>query len=255
MAAATRLSPRAGRRTADARSDVSRLGSDHSSPSTTPEFVFLAAGRSGGHSAQPALPGRPVPDNLLVTRQPARRRSPLRRAAAAVPGQLVLLSAAMPRSRWRSSRSGPGRWSRPARPTPPPSWPASRCAAPIASSTAATFIVGIPANVVRPGRRLRSAAGPRHPGADGPDARGRMARRAGLSRSGARARPVREFLYADDLADACLFVMRHARDGDADQSGRRREPVDRRAGRARFAASSAIAGGWSSTRRSPTACR
>ena len=44
--------------------------------------------------------------------------------------------------------------------------------------------------------------------------------------------PRREFLHVDDLADACLFLMRHYDGGDARQRRHRRGPHDPRAGRA-----------------------
>ena len=68
-------------------------------------------------------------------------------------------------------------------------------------------------------------------------------------------RPVREFLYVRDLADACLFVMQHYDERRADQPRRRlgtlhcaRRPAHRRSRRLPRPNSS-------STRTSPTACR
>ena len=69
-------------------------------------------------------------------------------------------------------------------------------------------------------------------------------------------RPRREFIYVDDLADACLFVMQSVlgRPGSA-EFRRRSRPLDRRLWPRRSARSSVSPAGWNSTSRSPTACR
>ena len=65
----------------------------------------------------------------------------------------------------------------------------------------------------------------------------------------------REFIFADDLADACIHVMLDYWPRRSDQSRRRTRAFHRRAGARSFAASSALRAGWNSTLRSPTACR
>ena len=69
------------------------------------------------------------------------------------------------------------------------------------------FISAMPTNLYGPNDNFDLQLQPRAAGADPqvPRRQGRAA--APRSRSGAPARPRREFLHVDDLADACLFLM------------------------------------------------
>ena len=62
---------------------------------------------------------------------------------------------------------------------------------------------------LRAGRQFRPDLQPCGAGADAQDRRGQGERRRLASRSGASGTPQREFLYVDDLADACVFLLKH----------------------------------------------
>ena len=69
-----------------------------------PTYVFLAAGKSGGIAANQTNPADLMRDNLLVTAHVIHAAHVHGVQEAPLPGQLVQLSAALCRSRWRSSR-------------------------------------------------------------------------------------------------------------------------------------------------------
>ena len=68
-------------------------------------------------------------------------------------------------------------------------------------------------------------------------------------------RPRREFLHVDDLADACVFLLKHLLRRAAGQRRHRRGHHHRRVCRSGAARWSAGRGGWSSTPPVPTARR
>ena len=108
----------------------------------------------------------------------------------------------------RGRTCSPARSSRPTRRTRSPRSPASSCARPTAGSTAATS-----SRRCRPTSTARTTTSTstqlaRAAGADPQVPRGQD-RRARRGRVWGTGTPRREFLHVDDLADACVFLMRH----------------------------------------------
>src|SRR5688572_6975029 len=177
-----------------------------------PEFVFHAAGRSGGIHANQTCPADLCRDNLTVTVNllDAAHRFGVRRL-------LYLASACCYPRNAPQPLSVDSLWSGPLERTNE-AYAAAKLAG-IALVRAyrqqhgCDFIAGIPTNIFGPGDDFDPQAG--HVIAS------LMARMHEAHESGepsftlwGTGRPVREFLYVDDLADACLHVMRHARDID-----------------------------------------
>jgi GDP-L-fucose synthase len=197
------------------------LGDAHQAPDLTcresvdaffaghePEFVFHAAGRSGGIHANQTFPADLCRDNLAVTMHvlDAAHRYGVRRL-------LYLASACCyPRHAPQPLKVG-SLWSGPLEKTNE-AYAAAKLAG-IALCRAyrqqhgCDFIAGIPTNVFGPGDHFDSLEGHVIPSLITRMHTARVDHDPCLTIWGT-GRPVREFLYVDDLADACLHVMRHA---------------------------------------------
>jgi GDP-L-fucose synthase len=171
-----------------------------------PQYVFLAAGKTGGIGANQSRPAELMLDNLLAAAHV------LRESQRAGVSKLLYLA---------SSCSYPRLAPQPMRPEsllagPPEPTSDAYAVAKLAGwklcqayrrQHGARFIVGIPANAFGPFDDFSPDGGHVLPAL--------MRRMHAAKRRGDRSlavwgtgRPLREFIYARDLADACLFVMR-----------------------------------------------
>jgi GDP-L-fucose synthase len=177
-----------------------------------PEYVFVAAGKSGGIEANRKYPADLLLDNLLVTchllQSACRHR---------VEKLLYLASSCVyPRDcpqpmRVESLLTGPFEPTNEAYATAKMAG-IKLCQA-YRQQYGAPFIVGIPANAFGPGDDFRLEQ------AHVVAALIRKMHAAKINDAAAvevwgTGTPRREFLFADDLADACLFVMRHYDGGE-----------------------------------------
>lgn len=185
---------------------------------TLPEYVFLAAGRSGGIRANQKYPAELLRENLLVACH-------IMHAAHRCGVKKLLYLA--------SSCSYPKHCPQPMRVTslltgPPEPSNEAYALAKLAGITlcrayrqqhGVNFISGIPANVFGPGDDFNQEDAHVIPALIRKmhDAKTLGAEAVEIWGTGA---PRREFLFADDLADACLFVMREYDDPQPINLGR-----------------------------------
>lgn len=177
-----------------------------------PEFVFHAAGRSGGIRANQTCPADLCQDNLTVTVNllDAAHRFGVRRL-------LYLASACCYPPSAPQPLAVDSLWSGPLERTNE-AYAAAKLAG-IALVRAyrqqygCGFFAGIPTNVFGPGDDFDPQAGHVIASLIARMHAAHLNDEPCLTIWGT-GRPVREFLYGDDLAEACLHVMRHARDVD-----------------------------------------
>ena len=165
------------------------------------EFVFLAAAKVGGIHANNTLPGATSsattcdPDQRDRCRPSQRRRASC--CSSARPASIRKL-APQPMS---EDACSPGRWSRPTSGTRSPRSPASRCARPIAASTASTPSRLMPTNLYGPGDNFDLQNSHVLPALIRKFHEAKL-RRPPRSSVWGTGTPRREFLHVDDLADA-----------------------------------------------------
>jgi GDP-L-fucose synthase len=172
-----------------------------------PEYVFLAAGRSGGIALNQSRPAELMLDNLLVT---AHVMDSAQRHGV---GKLLYLA---------SSCCYPRDAAQPLRPDDLMNGPVEPTSAAYATAKLAgwqlciayrqqygsAFITGIPANAFGPHDDFSPEGGHVIPALIRRAHEAKVQDRPTLMVWGTGT-PRREFIYGDDLADACLFVMRH----------------------------------------------
>ena len=172
-----------------------------------PEYVFLAAGTVGGIVANSTRPAEFLYDNLMIhatvveaAREPTCASCSTSARPASTPD--------WPISRSARRRCSPGRSSPPTRPTPWPRSPASSCATPTGAQYGCNFVSAMPTNLYGPHDNFDLTSSHVLPAllAKFHDAKVNGDATVEVWGSGS---PRREFLHVDDLADACLFLMRH----------------------------------------------
>ena len=176
--------------------DRRRRRSRSSSRTARPEYVFVAAGKSGGIGAEPRAAGR------ADARQPAgrgarpRRGAPARRARSCSTSPARAPTRATRRSRCASSRC----WTGPLEPTSEAYATAKLAGLAAVRRLPPAVRVRLrhrfPANAFGPHDDFGAEQRPRHPGADPPGARGEAARRCRADRLGQRHAAARVRLFA-----------------------------------------------------------
>ncbi len=192
-----------------------------------PHAVFLAAAKVGGIVANDTLPAEFLYDNLAIAANVIHAAHRQRRREADVPRLVLHLSQARAAADARGLRCSPARWSRPTNGMRSPRSPASRWCQAYRSQYGCDFISAMPTNLYGPGDNY-------HP--EYSHVVAALIRRFHEAKlSGAAdvvvwgtGTPRREFLYVDDLADACVHLMKNYSSDRARQYRHRRRHHHRR---------------------------
>ena len=218
-----------------------------------PDVVFLAAARVGGIKANDSFPVSFLEENIAIARTsfavrigPACASFSSSAHRAFIPGT--------PRSRWPRTHYSPGRSSQRTSGMPLPRSAGIKLCQAYRRQYGDDFISVMPTNLYGPGDNYH----PEH--SHVPAALIRRMHEAKMSGAPTvtiwgTGTPRREFLAVDDLADACVFVMKHYSRRRVPQHRHGRGPDDCRLRAARGRRGRLPRASWSSTHRSPTARR
>ena len=174
-----------------------------------PEYVYLVAGTVGGIMANSTRPAEFIYDNMLIHATVVHARARVSREEAPLPRELVHLPARLRRSRWSRSDLLTGALEPTNEPYAIAKIAGIKLCEAYRKQYGDDFISAMPTNLYGPNDNFDLDQLPRAARTDAQVPRGEGLGREAGRRSGAAARPRRELLHVDDLAEACVFLMDH----------------------------------------------